>query len=152
MKTQDNLLVDFKNKLPTLGALIGIDYGFKRIGIALSDTRRVLASPFKIIAHLNELDDIVKSRQAVGFVIGMPYETSGNTGKIAHHVQLFAARLIEKYGLPIYFQDERYTSSLAADLLAAAGRTGRRQKKYLDAHAAAVILQKTLDRLGEEEK
>ncbi|MDR2902311.1 MAG: Holliday junction resolvase RuvX [Lactobacillales bacterium] len=148
MKTQDFLLRDFKNLLHENKPLIGIDYGMKRIGIAVSDTRWVLASPLKIIHKINELDDIVSSRSATGFIIGMPYEPGGNEGKMAIQVRLFANRLSEKYNLPIYFTDERHSSVEATEkLINDLKMTHKKAKEYIDSHAAALILQNILDRM-----
>ncbi len=147
MKTQDLLLSDFKKILPPRGVLIGVDYGNVRIGLAVSDAGRSLALPLKTIAKLRELDDIVAAREPAGFVIGMPFTLAGEEGAMAAQVRLFAARVAEKYGLPVFFQDERLTSFGAEELLKEAGLNGKKRKKKLDAQAACLILQAALDSL-----
>ena len=137
---QENLsLAEIKKK-----TLLGIDYGTKRIGLAIKEKDSLVASPFKIIHKINELDDIVKSKQIDSFVIGMPFETSGNMGKTAQQVQLFSNRLKEKFNLPIYFTDERYTSQNAKEKLNALCVSTKRQKDILDNYAAIEIIKRFL--------
>jgi len=145
-KTQEFSLTDFKKKLKPNTALIGIDYGAVRIGVAVSDTRQVLASPLKIIHKIIELDDIVHTRNIGGFVIGMPFQPDGSEGKTAHQVRLFANRLIEKYALPVLFIDERHSSVDTTDRLQTdLGLNTKKIKQNLDAVVAAFLLQSVLD-------
>lgn len=144
-KTQDILWTDFKNLLPKGHPLIGIDYGSVRIGIALSDKDRQMARPFKIIAKLIELDDIVRSKEVCGFVIGMPYQPDGTEGETAEAVRQFANRLTQKYNLPIYFVDERLSSSRAEKALIDIGMRSKKIKKVLDANVARDLLQSVLN-------
>lgn len=145
-KKQDILWEEFKKLLKPGQPLIGIDYGSVRIGVAVSDKERNLAYAFKIISKLNELDDIVRSRDAGGFVIGMPYQTDGEEGSTASQVRLFAARLQEKYGLPIFFVDERYSSVRAETFLTNIGMRQKKIKKTLDATVARDLLQYALNK------
>ena len=132
--------------------MIGIDYGMKRIGVALSDAAQQAAYPFKMIVRLKELDDIVSSREVGAFVVGLPLQTDGQEGMVAHSVRLFVARLIEKYGLPVFLMDERYTSRQAEYRLRRMYMSDKKLLRRLDAEAAAVILQKALDRLALDKK
>ena len=145
-KTQDILWAEFKKNLPAGRPLIGIDYGAVRIGVAVSDKERNLAYPLKIISKIVELDDIVRSREACGFVIGMPYQPDGTEGDTAHSVRLFAKRLEEKFGLPIFFIDERHSSTRAESFMMDIGMRRNKIKKTLDANVARDLLQKVLDR------
>lgn len=147
MKTQEEFLTDFHALKNTDGILIGIDYGNKRIGLAVTDTKRQMAFAFKTIEKLAELDEIVADRKPIAFVIGMPYEPDGGEGFMVHQVRLFSARIMEKYALPVYFWDERDTSSEATYALYQAGAKGKKHKQHLDAHAAAIILQRALEAL-----
>lgn len=147
-KTQEISYEAFKNLLPKNKPLIGIDYGSVRIGVAVSDTDRKIATPFKIIAKIIELDDIVRSKEAVGFVIGMPYQPDGTKGDTAAQVHLFADRLMQKYGLPILFVDERLSSVHAEEDMRAIGVRLKKAKKTLDAKVARDLLQKVLDQLN----
>ncbi len=144
-KTQDILSVDLE-KLPQTGVLMGIDYGSVRIGVAVSDSAQEIATPFKIIAKIKELDDIIPAKNVVGIVMGLPLQPDGTEGDTAHNARLFANRLTEKYGLPIAWIDERL-SSVATEtyLKEACFMRPENRKKVLDAHVAARILQQALN-------
>ena len=144
-KIQVFLLSENKNIFPKTGVVLGIDYGMKRIGLALSDKTQQIAQPFKTIHQLKELDDIIPSKDVQSVVIGLPLQTDGNEGQIAHHTRLFANRVSEKYNLPVFLVDERYTSKYASEYLSGRCMRESKQKKILDAYAAARILQKALD-------
>ncbi len=147
-KTQDLLLTDFKKLLKPGSVLIGIDYGMVRIGVALSDTGHTTATPFKVIHKLVELDDIVRARNVGGFVVGLPLQTDGTEGDIVRQVRLFTARLVEKYALPVYLADERYTSKIVQQQMDAACIRPKKQRQTIDAKAAALILQRVLNELN----
>lgn len=126
-------------------SFLGIDYGEKRIGLALAGEKERLAKTFKIIHKLKELDDIVPAKNVKAFVIGLPLQPDGMEGEIVSQVRLFAERLKEKYGLPIHWQDERKTSCEAETYL----KEGlfmrpEKRKAILDAESARVILERWL--------
>lgn len=130
--------------------LIGIDYGLRRTGIAVSDARGRLALAVgthvegrdgSLVARLRELCD---THGATELVIGLPLGLSGRQGAMAARVQRFAALLRQKLGLPITLVDERLSSREAAAWIAMRGRPARRGE--LDAVAAQIILQTYLDR------
>lgn len=144
-QTQDILLQTFLKKITPDKPLIGIDYGAVRIGVAVSDAARRAAVPFKVIAKISELDDIVASRRAGGFVIGLPLQPDGTEGTTAVQARLFARRLAEKFNLPIYWVDERLSSVQTDEALKASHMRAGKRKKVLDAHVAARLLQRVLD-------
>ncbi len=147
-KTQAFLFEEFKKKSSRPGVLMGVDYGSVRIGIALSDDHRETAKPFKIIARMKELDDIIPAKNVVGVVMGLPLQPDGTEGKTAEQARLFAARLTEKYGLPILWIDERYSSvQTEAYLKNACFMRSQTRQKVLDAHVAARLLQQVLNQL-----
>ena len=125
---------------------LGIDYGTKRIGLAVGDNSEKVARPFKIIHQLKELDDIVPAKNVDAFVIGWPLQPDGTEGETCHQVKLFCDRLTEKFGLPIYLVDERLSSKKSEEYLRDTlfMRTNKR-KDILDAESAREILQKFLD-------
>lgn len=137
MKVQGNFME--KNYL-------GIDYGEKRIGLALAGEQERIARAFKIIHKLNELDDIVPAKNVCAFVIGLPLQPDGTEGDTATQTHLFANRLQEKYNLSIYWQDERKTSVVAENYLkeGLCMRPNKR-KDILDAESARVILDRWLN-------
>ena len=124
---------------------LGIDYGTKRIGLALAGEKECLPRSFKIIHKLNELDDIIPAKNICAFVIGLPLQPDGTEGDTAASARLFAARLEEKYNLPVYWQDERKTSTTAENYLkkTLCMRPDKR-KEILDAESACVILERWL--------
>ena len=132
---------------------LGIDYGAKRIGLALAGEQERLARSFKIIHKLTELDDIVPAKNVTAFVIGLPLQPDGTEGETAEHARLFAARLSEKYGLPVFWQDER-KSSVAAENYLKEGLCMRpnKRKEILDAESARIILDRWLQQIDKTSK
>ena len=124
---------------------LGIDYGEKRSGLALAGEKERLARSFKIIHKLKELDDIIGAKNIGAFVVGLPLQPDGTEGDTAASARLFAARLEEKYHLPIYWQDERKTSTAAESYLKETlyMRPDKR-KEILDAESARIILDRWL--------
>jgi putative Holliday junction resolvase len=137
---------------------LGIDYGERRIGLALSDATGLLASPWKqmsndanAVSAARRLADEVKRLQAeddglAAIVIGLPKRLNGEANEQTGRVQAFARLLALETTVPITLQDERLTSHAADELLAQRERDWRKRKAQLDAMAAAVILQEFLDR------
>lgn len=135
------------NKLQ-VKTFLGIDYGIKRIGLALGSDAEKVARSFKIIHKLNELDDIVPSKNVVAFVVGWPLQPDGTEGETCHQVRLFCNRLTEKFGLPIYFVDERLSSKKSEEYLRdTLFMRPDKRKDILDAESARVILQSYFDAL-----
>ena len=135
------------NKLQ-VKTFLGIDYGTKRIGLALGNDAEKIARSFKIIHKLNELDDIVTSRNIAAFVVGWPLQPDGTAGETCHQVQLFCNRLTEKFGLSVYFVDERLSSKKSEEYLRdTLFMRPNKRKDILDAESARVILQKFFDTL-----
>ena len=144
-KRQELSIADFKKAIGVQGVLLGIDYGTVRIGLALSDIKREQTTPFKIISKIKELDDIVPAKNVVGFVMGLPLQTDGEEGATACQARLFADRLTEKFGLPILWVDERYSSVQTETYLQETlFMRANRRKKVLDAHVAARILERAI--------
>ena len=114
---------EFKEQLKNYKALIGIDYGSKRIGVAVSDLLRMVATSYKIIQQktpeqaIDEILEIIKEKEACGIVIGLPLQMNGEEGETAAAVRAFAAKLQEKAELPLFFWDERLSSSAAERFL-----------------------------------
>ena len=134
--------------------LLGIDYGRKRLGLALSDEGGVLASPLPVYRRSGALaDDIAFLRRLVKewsvgmIVIGLPLNMDGSTGEMAEEVTRFAARIEGEIGLPIVPIDERLTSVEAERALIEGGISRRKRKGLRDSLAAVLILQGYLDRL-----
>ena len=133
--------------------IMGVDYGDKRIGVALSDPLRIMASPFTIISRTMEsqdisaLVDIVKEKDVGRIIIGLPISMDGSLGPQAEKVKAFGGELGRNTDIPIEFRDERLTTVEARELVQKARKTDH--KTRYDAAAAALILQDYLDSQSE---
>lgn len=137
--------------------LLGLDVGSKTVGVAESDPLGWTAQAVEIIPideeagefGLDRVAELVKSRQIAGFVIGLPKNMNNTEGprvEASHH---YGELLVEEFGLPIDFQDERLTTVEAHRMLVEQADISRRkQKKVIDELAATLILQNYLDRHG----
>ncbi len=132
-------------------SLLGVDYGTKRIGLAISDADRKIASPLAVHERRNEESDaryfqeMVKEARIAGIVVGLPVRTTGREGTKAAEARAFGAWLQQTTGLRVTFWDERFTTSDAERLLQEAGLTAKRRKARLDKVAAQIMLQSYLD-------
>lgn len=149
MQIQDLSPQEFKKSIQPYTTLVGIDFGVKRIGVAVSDLMRVVATPLKIVGSLDELDRALDGRTIGGFVVGLPRLMNGQEGDQAALTRKFGEKLMKKYGLPILYWDERLSSSAVTRIFVEqADLTRKRQKELLDKAAAAYILQGALDLLS----
>ena len=149
MEIQDLSPETFKKKLPETTSVLGIDYGIKRIGVAISDMGWMIATPLKTISGWDELDKIMKERQVGGFVIGLPRQMNGREGSQAELTRKWAQKLEKRYGLPLLFWDERLSSKAISRVFVEQMDLSRnRQKALMDKTAAAFILQGALDYLN----
>ena len=136
---------------------LGIDYGERRIGLALSDPTGLLASPWKTMTNDGNLraaaariGEEVRTLVAepdglVAVVLGHPKRLSGEPNALTARVDTLAEFLSREVAVRIVLQDERLTSHAADELLASREKDWRRRKKEVDAMAAALILQDYLD-------
>ena len=145
---------EFKASLPAYRALIGFDYGAKRLGVAVSDLLLTVATSYKIIQResfakdLAEIKKIIAEKEVGGIVFGLPLQMNGEEGEIAKEVRHFAEKLSNEINLPIFFWDERLSSSAMENFLIKEVDMSRgKRKKVLDSSAAAYILQGVLDAL-----
>jgi putative Holliday junction resolvase len=146
------------------GAVLGLDFGERRIGVALSDPERMLASGILTVDRKKQpdfwkpLEEIITRKKVTAVVVGYPLRTDGlrKPGDKTDAVDAFVKEIAERFGLPVHLEDESYTSSMAADSLRGrhTARTARnktprdwaRQKAEIDRVAACFILQDWLDR------
>ncbi|HUW20543.1 MAG TPA: Holliday junction resolvase RuvX [Sedimentisphaerales bacterium] len=128
---------------------LAIDYGAKRIGLAICDPAETIASPLGVIEGqrdvIKQVADIVKKENVEAVVLGLPLNMDDSAGPQARLVFQFAGQLEKLLDIPVYFQDERLSSFGAEEKLAPAELTRKKKKKHLDAVAAAEILQAFLD-------
>jgi len=134
--------------------VLALDHGTKRIGVAVSDELRVIATPLEFIpaepfaGFLARLKELVQEKEVELILVGLPRNMDGSYGPAALKVQEFVTVLKETISQPIKMWDERLTSAQANRFLIAANvrRSQRRQK--VDQTAAAILLQSYLDSLG----
>lgn len=136
------------------GRVLGIDAGERRVGIALSDELRLLATPHSVLDRRTGLapllDTLLKLAQREGVtrvVVGLPLNADGSAGRQARRAEQFARVAERVLGLPTTMWDERLSTREAEEIVRAQGRSTRRVREagQLDAIAAAVILQHFLD-------
>lgn len=138
-------------QVPTQGALLGLDYGTKRWGIAVCNTEQTIAVPVETWPvrspeqNLKHLREVIDDYRAVGFVVGLPVRLNGAEGDQAAVVRKFGDWLAEQTRLPVAFWDERYSSTEAEVLLWSQGVSPASNKERLDRLAAKIILQAWLD-------
>lgn len=135
--------------------IMGLDVGDRRIGVALSDPGRVLASPFTIIERTGDepavaaIAEIVRQQGVSLIIAGLPQSLSGAEGQQAQKVREFIGKLGEKVAVPVEFRDERLSTVAVNRLMRSVKSKKGKQKEYQDARAAAVILQGYLDEIRE---
>lgn len=132
---------------PATGRLLGIDPGSVRIGLAICDADRRVSSPLDNYRRRGDALDaehfrrLVADEKIVGLVLGLPVSLNDSEGPKAKESRAFADWLTAATGLPVSFQDERYTTHYANDMLEQMGVKPQHRKGKLDAIAAQVILQ-----------
>jgi len=135
----------FLRALPASGALAGLDFGDKTIGIAVSDLRRQVATP---LSTLRRVKALVTARGIAGLILGLPRNMDGSEGPRAQATRAFARNLGRLTPLPIGFWDERLSTLAAERALLEADTSRKRRSEVIDHVAAGYILQGALDRLG----
>tara|TARA_B100002051_G_scaffold24050_1_gene18753 strand:+ start:682 stop:1095 length:414 start_codon:yes stop_codon:yes gene_type:complete len=130
---------------------LGIDFGEKRVGLALSDRSNLIASPYKTLIYSSEDDLISKIKKIVTdkeikvFVIGLPLNMKGKDSDQTKKVRKFK-KLLSILELPIVLEDERFSSIIAKNSLVLQNVKTGHNKSEIDRTAAAIILQQYLDK------
>ncbi|SMH30747.1 Holliday junction resolvase RuvX [Maritimibacter sp. HL-12] len=146
-------IADFAAQLAPGAALIGLDYGEKTIGVAVSDGLRQVATPLetlrrtKFTADAARLGEIARARAIAGIVLGLPRNMDGSEGPRCQSTRAFARNLDRALGLPITYWDERLSTVAAERALIEADTSRARRAEVIDHVAAGVILQGALDRM-----
>jgi putative Holliday junction resolvase len=131
--------------------LLGVDYGSVRIGLAVSDPERRLASPLAVYErHSRERDaeyfhSLVDAEEIGAIVVGLPVHLDGREGAKAAEARAFGVWLAGTTGLPVTFWDERFSTVEAESALWQAGLTHKKRKQRRDRVAAQILLQSYLD-------
>ena len=129
-----------------MAVLLGLDVGDVRIGVALSDELGVAAHPLCTLTRKNRkvdliaIADLVSIHKVERVIIGLPISLDGSIGTQAEKVQKFAQRLEHVIDIPIEFQDERFTTAEAEDILQELNKDTQEQKELIDEVAAVIIL------------
>lgn len=123
---------------------MGMDYGEKRIGIALSDPMRIISKPYKVLVNdesfFQNLEQIIKEENVGEIILGLPINIAGDDTKKTLEVRNFKIKIEEKINLEVTFWDERYTSTEANELLKKMGYSPQEGRKVIDKIAASLIL------------
>ena len=131
--------------------ILGLDFGTKRIGAALSDPGRSMSFPLEVYERRGPEQDachyraLVEAHDIDRIVIGLPVHTSGREGELARLTRLFGAWMGDVTAKPVFFFDERYTTVEAEERLIAAGLKRQKRKAVRDKLAAQILLQCYLD-------
>lgn len=116
---------------------LGIDYGEKRIGLALSDPEGRIAFPHATVGRLEDICAVIPQQEVGAIIIGLPLALDGADTDETRMVRAFAARLAELLPLPVVFENEMFTTKIAE---------AHSATEHADAAAAALILQSYLDK------
>ncbi len=143
------------DQFPLAGRIAGIDYGQVRIGIAITDAGRSIASPWENYTRRGEAADaryfqeLVAQEDLQGFVVGLPLHMSGDESQKSAEARRFGAWLQAETRCPVTFHDERYSSAAADAFMVGAELTSKQRKKRRDMLAAQVILSSFLEQSSE---
>lgn len=137
-----------------MGRILAIDYGTKRVGLAVTDPLQIIASPLDTI-HAKDVINFLKEYESTegieAFVLGMPKNLNGKDTNATQHVRQFQNLLKKQFPeKPVYLQDERFTSKMAMDAMISGGmkKKDRRNKGNVDKVSASIILQSYLESKG----
>lgn len=137
-----------------MGRIIAIDYGSKRVGLAVTDPLQIIASPLDTV-HSKDVIQFLKnydlSEGIESFVLGMPKSLDGTDTNATQQVRQFHNLLKKQFKeKPVYLHDERFTSKMAMDAMIAGGmkKKDRREKGNIDKISASIILQSYLESRG----
>ena len=147
---------DFKKKLDKKSRLMGIDPGKKRVGIAISDENKIIATPYTTIIKSNfselliQINIIINENDIKGIVIGNPINLDGSSSQSSQSAKDFAINLSKNITIPIAMWDERLSSRGAFNLSNDLNVNTSKKMSKLDENSAAFILQGALDYLKRE--
>ena len=137
------------------GTLLGFDFGFRRIGVAVGQTATLTASALVTVRHAAQPDwqaigNLISEWKPAALVVGLPLGVEGLETDMSRSARQFAAEMEKRFEKPVYFIDERLTSVAAGEQFAEArsqGRARRKDARKLDAMAAKIILENWLQSL-----
>jgi putative Holliday junction resolvase len=137
---------------PGVGRLLGVDWGERRIGLALSDESQTLAQPLGTLTRrrgkrfpMKDLLTHLDAHQVVGIVVGLPLDASGDEGEPARAARTLAQDIARRAARPVTLWDERFTTARVRRAVHEMGGTPRDRPADIDALAATLLLQHYLD-------
>jgi putative Holliday junction resolvase len=134
-----------------MGRILGIDYGRKRVGLAVTDPLQIFASPMNTVSvqEFNSfIDEYLRTEQIDEFVVGYPVQMNNEPSESVKYIDPFIKRLRKRFPeKPLHLVDERFTSQMALRTMIDGGvkKKGRRNKMIVDMISASIILQSFLD-------
>jgi RNAse H-fold protein YqgF len=135
-----------------MGRILGIDYGNKRVGLAVTDPMQIFASPLNTISA-HDIDSFIveymTSEQVDAFVVGYPVQMNNEPSESVKYIDPFIRKLKKKFpGVPVHLVDERFTSQMAFRTMIDGGlkKKERQNKSMIDMISASIILQSWLDK------
>lgn len=134
-----------------MGRILGIDFGLRRLGVAISDAERSIASPVEVYERRSDAQDAAHFRRLVSedriecAVIGLPILNRGGEGSLAQQARSWGEWLARACGIHVVFRDERFSSREADDRMREVGLSPRRHRAKRDMFAAQIVLQDYLD-------
>lgn len=140
-----------------IGRIMALDVGSVRTGVAFSDERGIIASPYDVIQAtqkkdwLSKIKGVIRDEDPARILVGVPLNQDGEEGKDANTIGEYIALLRENTSLPVIEWDERFTTVQAERTLIAADVSRKNRKQVIDKLAAAILLQSYLDSLHFQE-
>lgn len=137
--------------IPHTGRIAGVDYGTVRIGIAICDQSQSIASPYEQYSPRSPSKDrdyfveLARDERLVGWVVGLPIHLSGDESEKSKEARRFAEWIESTTQLPVVLFDERFTTSIAREILGESGLSAKKRKKKLDQIAAQILLKSFLE-------
>ena len=144
---------EFAKILPQEARLLGLDVGETTIGLALSDVRRRIASPFSTIERkkftkdIEKLKAVISEQKIYGLVIGYPINMDGSLGGRTQSVRTFVSNISKQIELPMLLWDERLSTMAVEKMMIEADMSRKRRAELVDKLAASYILQGYLDKV-----
>ena len=137
-----------------MGRILAVDYGAKRVGLAVTDPLKIIATALDTVHSKDVLDylsNYTNNEEVEAFVVGSPSKLSGEDTNATHLVNIFVKHLKKKFPeIPIHLHDERFTSKMALQAMIASGskKKDRQNKGNIDKVSAVIILQSYLESIS----
>ncbi len=144
----------FADAIGATSSLMGLDFGTKTIGVAISDRLQTVATPRETIKRrkfgldADAIERLIADNEVAGIVLGLPMNMDGSEGPRAQSTRAFARNLAARIAVPIFFWDERLSTVAAERALLEADMSRKKRAVVIDNVAASYILQGVLDRLS----